>query len=353
MTKSPNLRDLSDRAETTARAKSPLLVDLDGGDHADPGGADPVPDALPVGRGMQGAARLMGRPATGFARFARWVFGSLFALVVSTATYNYLTGLFAQNTVLGWVAFVLVGLAVMVLALMALREAAAYARMRRLDTLRAEGDAARAGANLPAARKVADALVALYGGRAETAWGRARFDDHRAQMFDADALINLCEVDLLAPLDRAALVEIEAAARQVAVVTAVVPLALVDVATAFYANLRMTRRLSEIYGGRSGPLGTFRLMRRVFTAVLGAGALALTDDLIGSVAGGGVLSKLSRRFGEGVVNAGLTVRVGIAAMEVCRPLAFVALPRPKVSATVGRALRGVLLPGERKAGPSD
>jgi putative membrane protein len=103
--------------------------------------------------------------------------------------------------------------------------------------------------------------------------------------------------------------------------------------------------LSEIYGGRSGALGTWRLMRRVFGAVLGAGALALTDDLLGSVAGGGVLSKLSRRFGEGVVNAGLTVRVGIAAMEVCRPMPFVATEKPKVTAVVSRALGGLISRG--------
>jgi len=71
----------------------------------------------------------------------------------------------------------------------------------------------------------------------------------------------------------------------------------------------------------------------------------LTDDLIGSVAGGGVLSKLSRRFGEGVVNGALTARVGVAAMELCRPLPFAALEKPGVSALVGRALAGLVSRG--------
>lgn len=328
--------------EDIKRPPRPALVEWDEGDMVDPGQAALLPDELPSGRAMQTAARLVTARASAWTRFVRWVFGSLFALILSTAIYDYVTGLFSQNTVLGWAAFVLTGLALAILAVMALREAATYARLRRLDTLRAEADSARASADLPAARKVADALTSLYGHRAETAWGRARLADQRAEMFDADALLNLCERELLVPLDRAALIEVEAAARQVGIVTALVPLALADVAAALYANLRMTRRLSEIYGGRSGPFGTFRLMRRVFGAVLGAGALALTDDLMGSVAGGGILSKLSRRFGEGVVNAGLTVRVGIAAMEVCRPMAFVAQDRPKVTAVVSRALSGLV-----------
>ena len=158
---------------------------------------------------------------------------------------------------------------------------------------------------------------------------------------DADALMALTEVELMAPLDAAAARVVEAAARRVALATALVPLALVDVAVALYSNLAMVRRVAGIYGGRTGTVGSWRLMRRVFTHLLATGALALTDDMIGSLAGGGILSKLSRRFGEGVVNGALTARVGLAAMDLCRPMPFVALQRPGVSALVGRALKGI------------
>ena len=45
-------------------------------------------------------------------------------------------------------------------------------------------------------------------------------------------------------------------------------------------------------------------------AATATGAVAAGDDLIHTVAGGGVLAKVSRRFGEGVVNGALTARVG-------------------------------------------
>jgi putative membrane protein len=229
--------------EQLKRPQSPAFVEWDDEDHADPGQAAHVPDEVPTGRAMQTAARLVARRASPWTRFVRWVFGSLFALIISTAIYDYVTGLFSQNTVLGWVAFVLTGLALAIIAVMTLQEVASYARLRRLDTLRAEALAARASADLPAARKVADALVSLYDNRPEVAWGRARLAEQRAEMFDADALLSLCERELLVPLDRAALIEVEAAARQVGLVTAMVPLALADVAAALYANLRMARRL--------------------------------------------------------------------------------------------------------------
>ena len=82
------------------------------------------------------------------------------------------------------------------------------------------------------------------------------------------------------------------------------------------------------------------------THLVATGAVAIGDDLIGSLAGGGVLSKLSRRFGEGVVNGALTARVGIAAIEVCRPLPFVAASRPSVTGIVRQALTGLF--GQRE-----
>ena len=110
---------------------------------------------------------------------------------------------------------------------------------------------------------------------------------------------------------------------------------------ALAANLRMIRRIAQIYGGRSGTLGSWRLVRAVMTHLVATGAVAVGDDLIGSIGGGHVLSKLSRRFGEGLVNGALTARVGVAAMEVCRPLPFTPGRRPRVTALVRRALTGL------------
>jgi putative membrane protein len=164
-------------------------------------------------------------------------------------------------------------------------------------------------------------------------------------VLDADALLQLTARALFAPLDAQARREIEAASRTVAGATALIPLALADVAAALSMNLRMIRRIADVYGAHAGFFGSWRLMRSVATHLIATGAVAVGDDLIGSVAGGHVLARLSRRFGEGIINGALTARVGIAAMDVCRPLPFSALPRPKVSNLVGRALSGLFQKG--------
>ncbi len=325
------------------RPPKPFLHEM--AEAADPGAAPPVPDLLPDGQAMQAVTALAGRPPSALRRFAVWAFGALFSFALGVAAWDFVTGLLARNVVLGWVAFTLVAVAVGAALLLSLREWAGFARLARLDGLRQQAVAARAGADLKAAQGVVAALLRLYAARAETAWGRARLEERQAEVMDADAVLALAERELLVPLDARARAEVEAAARQVATVTALVPLALADVATALFANLRMIRRIAEIYGGRAGSFGSLRLLRRVFATLVATGAVALTDDLIGSVAGGGVLSKLSRRFGEGVVNGALTARVGVAAMELCRPLPFVAAERPGVTALVSKALSGLFSRG--------
>jgi putative membrane protein len=303
-----------------------------------------VPEAdagLPEGRAMQTAAVLAARRPSRLWRFFWSVAGALLGFLISLAAWDFVTGLLARNQLLGSIALALVALMLAALLLIASREALAFARLARIDTLQRDAAAALATADLKAARGVAEGLAALYSARPDLALARARLAARTGDVFDADGLLGLAEAELLTPLDAAARAEVEAAARQVALVTAVVPLALADVAAALGANLRMIRRVAQIYGGRSGTLGTWRLTRSVFAHLLATGAIAAGDDLLHSVAGGGLLAKLSRRFGEGVVNGALTARVGLAAIEVCRPLPFRRLRRPSVSGLVQRALTGL------------
>ena len=330
----------------------PVLIELDTPPATGPATAPPVPEPVPepvpapdlpgpTGAAMQRAASFAARRPS---RLVRWFWSLLVALtgfVVSLAAWDFVSRLIERNPVLGAVALALVAAFVATLLILALREWLGFVRLARIDHLRLAADEARSDASLEAARAVVSRLDRLYADRGETAWGRDRLAARMDEVFDAGDLLELAEVELLAPLDALAAGQVEAAARQVAMVTAIVPLALADVATALTANLRMIRRIAEIYGGRAGIFGSWRLARAVMTHLVATGAVAVGDDLIHSVAGGGVLSKISRRFGEGVVNGALTARVGVAAMEVCRPLSFTGKRRPSVTGLVKRALAGL------------
>jgi putative membrane protein len=320
--------------------RKPLILELD--ETADPSTAPPVPEPdLPEGRAMQGAAAFAARRPSWLGRLFWGLLGAILSFAISVAAWTFVADLMARYPLLGWLAAVLIGAFVLVVAIIALRELAAFARLKRVDTIHRDAEAAIVAADLAGARRVVARLQSLYAHRPETAPGRERLAARHDDSFDADGLLALAEDTLLAPLDAQAQREVEGAARQVATVTALVPLALADVATALAANLRMIRRIAEIYGGRSGALGSWRLTRSVLAHLAATGAVAVGDDLVHSVAGGTLLAKVSQRFGEGMVNGALTARVGVAAMEVCRPLPFRARKRPLVSALVGRALAGL------------
>lgn len=329
-----------------AGKRGPVLIELEDRPATGPDLAPPVPDTegaidRPQGRAMQRMAQLAARPPS---RLSRWFWGlalTLLGAVVSVAAYDFVTGLIARAPVFGYaVTGVTVALLLVLLAI-AFREAAAFARLGRIDKLNHAARTALAEDNLKTARDVVARLDTLYKGRAALDWGRARLAERQADQFDAISLLGLAEAELMAPLDAAARAEVEAAARQVATVTALVPIALADVVAALTSNLRMIRRIAEIYGGRSGTLGSWRLTRAVLTHLVATGAVAIGDDMIGSLAGGNLLAKLSRRFGEGIVNGALTARVGLAAIEVCRPLPYIQMSRPSVTAVVRRALTGL------------
>lgn len=320
----------------------PVLIELDDSGPS-PADAPPVsePDAAPTGQAMQTVAALTSRDRS---RLVRWFWQLLAAVVVffgSVAAWDAVTGLAERNVYLGWAALGLLGLFVAVCLAILIREWAALARLQKIDALHGEADRVIAANDLGGARSVTKKLSALYAGREDLRWGRERLAEGEVEAFDADTLLGLAEDTLLKSLDDRARREVEAAARQVATVTALVPLAFADVIAALTANVRMIRRIAEIYGGRSGTLGAWRLTRAVITHLVATGAVAVGDDLLGSIGGGHLISKLSRRFGEGLVNGALTARVGVAAMEVCRPLPFRASPRPRVTQLVQRALTGL------------
>jgi len=287
------------------------------------------------------AAQIAVRRGSPLMRWFWRFFISAFVFIVSVSTYDFLMALVARNAVIGGIATAAVAGVLLLLLLLILREIASFGRLRRIDHIADEAREALENDNLTQAQRVTGRLAKLYRSRPDTSWGLARFKERAPEVFDADALIGLAEVEVVAPLDTAAQKEVETAARKVATATAIVPLALVDVVVAVSANLTMIRKIAEIYGGRSGVIGSWRIARAVLTHMVATGAVAIGDDLISSVLGGGALSKISRRFGEGVINGALTARVGLAAMDVCRPLPFTATDRPSVSGTVKRALVGL------------
>ncbi len=144
----------------------------------------------------------------------------------------------------------------------------------------------------------------------------------------------------MTPLDQEARKLVGAAAKRVSIVTAVSSRAAIDMLFVLGTALALVRRLSFLYGARPGALGLFRLMRLAVSHLAMTGGLAASDSLLQQMLGHGIAAKLSARLGEGILNGFLTARLGLAAIDVIRPLPFAVLSRPTLSDLMSDAVRG-------------
>ncbi len=276
-------------------------------------------------------------PVQRAARTIRWLslFASsaalLFTLWAGLAVTGLIENLFARSPALGYAGLVLLGVAGVSLAALTLRELFGLLRLHKLETIQRDAARAASSDDKAAASRVTAALVRLYSGRADTAWGLSRLKDSLRDIIDPADRIRLIERDLMAGVDEDAGRIIARTARRVALVTAVTPVAALDILLVALENLKMLRAIATAYGGRPGTFGTLKLARMVIGHLAVTGGLALTDNLIQHVIGKGLIGRLSSRFGEGAVNGILTARIGLAALDLCRPLPFLTRNKPALA----------------------
>ncbi|RAT16158.1 MULTISPECIES: YcjF family protein [Lonsdalea] len=121
-------------------------------------------------------------------------------------------------------------------------------------------------------------------------------------------------------LDVQARREISRSAAESALMVAVSPLALVDMAFIAWRNLRLVNRIAGLYGIELGYFSRVRLFRLVLLNVAFAGASELVREIGMDWISQDLAARLSARAAQGMGAGLLTARLGIKAMELCRPL---------------------------------
>ncbi|MDE2384563.1 MAG: TIGR01620 family protein [Alphaproteobacteria bacterium] len=246
---------------------------------------------------------------------------SLLGLWFSMTLAKMIADLFAWSLTLGWISVALAALAGLALLVIVSREIWSLWRLRQIEHLQVDSARAINQNDTAAATAARRELKQLYTGRPDMAWALRSWAEHEGDIIDPPAAMRLAERILLEPLDEAAHRIIARRARRVTLLTTVTPTAALDMLLVGAQNLFMIRELAELYGSRPSFIATLRLTRMVITHLAVAAGLALSDNFLHLFVGKGLLGRLSARFGEGAINGILTARIGLAASDVCRPIA--------------------------------
>jgi putative membrane protein len=260
---------------------------------------------------------------------ARWFWLSLTSFVggiVAVEAVDYVYGLLVRDRVLGTIFAALLAMTIISAVAWALVEVRRIRRLRAVEPLREEGLRLSRSEGYEGALPWIDRAAATLGDGAAGLVEKARdriLDTHT----DASALLIFHDT-VLTPLDQQAYAAIARAARGAALGVSVSPIALLDAALVLWRSIRMVREIAEIYGLRPGLAGSMALMRHL----LASGLYVVGVDVLGNVwfehLGGKLTSFVSTRLAEGVVAAVRVGRLGLLAMEACRPLPFTERDRP-------------------------
>ncbi|MEA3249994.1 MAG: TIGR01620 family protein [Pseudomonadota bacterium] len=228
-----------------------------------------------------------------------------------------------------------------------LRELWRLRRLRRHGALRQrlEGLDAEAGRE---ARRLAESLrEQMQLDRDHPHW-QAFLQAHQAH-HDGTETCDLLAYHVLAPRDREARRLISRMSGDTAVMVAVSPLTLVDMALVAWRNLAMLERIAALYGLELGYASRLKLFRQVLANLAFAGASEIASEASMELFSMNLASKLSVRAGQGLGVGLLSARLGLRALRLTRPLPFADAEAPRIAdlrSELWQRLRRLETPGE-------
>ncbi|WP_299583270.1 TIGR01620 family protein [uncultured Microbulbifer sp.] len=166
--------------------------------------------------------------------------------------------------------------------------------------------------------------------------------DETPDYYDSSELLQHLEVTFLDALDQEAKRRVVRHSTTTGALVGLSPFASLDILVALRQSLRMIDDVAQIYGVQPSLVVRWRLFKKVLALVAysGASEYAISEmwpDLVGD----SLIGTVSARLGQGVGASLFVARIGLAAMQSCRPVPFAEKRRPRLSALISRIGAGL------------
>ena len=206
---------------------------------------------------------------------------------------------------------------------------------RRLRRIRERRDARSLAEELLAREGIGQAAafceaLARQGGVTQSA-GYARWSGALEQTHNNREVLTLYSRFVLEEADRRAMASVVKRSGDTAVAVALSPFAALDMLLMLWRNLRMFEEITTAYGVDAGYWGRIALLRDMLRNIALAGAAEIAAEVGMDILGAGITARFSTRAAQGLGAGLLTARLGLRAMDACRPIPWATEERPRLS----------------------
>jgi putative membrane protein len=259
-------------------------------------------------------------------------------------TYLFIGEQFERSLILGVVVSALISIISLAIFWLVRRSWLDISRLHNITNLQNAGTTLLNSQEYGQSKVYVDKITAFYADRIELRQPIVRFLKANNTAHTDAEVCALLSKQVFHGIDAQAYQLVLKHSKETAMLVMISPNALLSSLLTLWRTMRMIRDVSALYGGRPGFFSSFALIGAVIQNLLYADVSEMMADSVAEVFGGGIMSVLSAQVAQGMGSGVMTARVGLRAMEACRPLPFHEEERPRlrrIRSEVLSALKGV------------
>jgi putative membrane protein len=253
----------------------------------------------------------------------------LLGLLVGLQIVDSLIAAFEVHHVFGWGLLSVIGIVLLFLGRQIAYEYSKLNKQKQLEdiksTLNSCNRASSHGVALPLIKRMHEQRFSL----SERQF--VRYLSRVAICQDDSEILYLYSKEVLSDKDELAKALVIRHSSDCALMVAVSPFAAIDMGLVLWRNLKMLNDIGQIYGMPNSPFSRVKVLKQVLKNMMLVGAQELLMDATFESMGVSLGSKLSVRAAQGVGAGLISLRIGLKAIEHCRPIFFTPEEQPKIS----------------------
>lgn len=262
-----------------------------------------------------------------------WLVGALGLLLVLLTLENavlFIAQQFDYGILLGITFTILVSTIALALGMAIWQNYQDILALRNISKLQEEGRLIIATDGYGNALKYVNKITQLYAQRPDI---KAHLDRFYVVLNDSHHDHEVCHLystQVLKEIDQQAHRLVAKRAKETALLVMISQIALLDSLLTLWRNLVLIQDVARLYGGRPSFLASLSLFGAVLQNLIYADVSETVADSLAEILGGSVLSILSAQAMQGLGSGVMTARVGLYAMQACRPLPFQEGEKPRL-----------------------